>query len=172
MKKLIIATSVAALAVTTAVPAQAAGFLAKESWTHGVEGIEKFVDSATCDFMKSHAKLMRIQAGQSYEVNKKDLMGSKFVRDYMSRRIDQGAGDHAKDVPADVRESLIDLGILATLRRAATCDLLAGNSQTVADKEYDEAKNAGNEKYTNIDPVGLSSDIPVLFQSFSAGISS
>ncbi|MBN9645201.1 hypothetical protein ACFSSC_09440 [Corynebacterium mendelii] len=153
-----------ALAVSCAVPAQAAGIAATQSWTHGADGVTSFVNSQDCTFMTKHSTLMGFVPGVSYEKAKIVLTGSTFVRGYMSDRIDQGAGDWAKAIPDDVRARLIDLSIAGTLKKAAECDLVIDPDHQ-ADKDYNRQIADGNAAYGEVTVTGVLSETPGLLSS-------
>ncbi|MBN9645200.1 hypothetical protein ACFSSC_09435 [Corynebacterium mendelii] len=166
-KKTAAITACIAVAASCFAPAQAAGFAAKESWTRGAEGVNKFIDSQDCTFMRGHAPMMGYVPGSTFEQAKAAVNANPIIDEYMSRRIDQGAGTRAKMVPPAVRQDLIELGIAGTLKKVADCNLIADPDNT-ADKEYDAALAKGNAAHTTIDPAGVVAEIPFVIQSFSS----
>ena len=157
-------TVLVALAASCFAPAQAAGFAAKESWTHGAEGVNKFISSQDCTFIEDHAQLIGYVPGTTYENAETILTKNNFVRDYMSGRIDEGAGEHANMIPGDVREKLIDLGIAGTLKKVSDCRLIE-DPENNADKEYKRQLAAGNEQYSDVTVTGVLEETPSLLSS-------
>ena len=160
-------TVLVALAASCFAPAQAAGFAAKESWTHGAEGVNKFINSQDCEFMRNHAPMMGYVPGTTFEQAKASINGNPIIDDYMSRRIDKGAGSRAKMVPPAVRADLIDLGIAGTLKKVSDCNLVTDPDKN-ADKEYRAVLARGNTAYGTIDPAGVVAEVPFIVQSFSS----
>ena len=159
MKRTITAVAASvALVVCCEVPAQAAGFAAKEAWSRGAGNITRLAGIRDCGPVGDNTRMLGYTPNMTYEVAR-GQSGNPVIRDYMSGRIDQEAGKNATMIPPDVRDSLIDLAIAGTLKKVSDCGIIKDPGH-LADRDFDRQLADGNNRYGQITIDGVLSEVP------------